>query len=189
LRPPAGTQQVKTLEGAHSTLPDRECGEGWRGLHEAGVTVRPPREGDEEGLANLILRFYSLNEEFDPAWSLARDARERAASVARRYIAGSEGLVLLAEVEGRLAGYVRAVRREYPLLENPLMLVIEELYVLPQFRGRGIGRVLIAEVERAARSMGAGAVAAEVPAKNTVALSLYNGQGFRELARVYVKQV
>ncbi len=158
-------------------------------MHEAGVTVRPPREGDEEALARLILRFYSLNEEFDPAWSLAGDAEEKAAAVARGYVSGGEGLVLVAEVEGRLAGYVKAVKREYPLLGNPLMLVIEELYVLPQFRGRGIGRVLIAEVERAARSMGAGAVAAEVPAKNSVALSLYNGQGFRELSRVYIKQV
>ncbi len=158
-------------------------------MHEPGVTVRPPREGDEAELARLIHRFYSLNEEFDPAWSLARDAAERALEVAKIYVSGGEGLVLVAEVEGRLAGYVRAVRREYPLLENPVMLIIEELYVLPQFRGRGIGRVLIAEVERAARGMGAGAVAAEVPAKNTVALGLYNGQGFRELARVYVKQL
>lgn len=158
-------------------------------MHDAGVTVRPPREGDEEGLARLILRFYSLNEEFDPAWSLSREAGERAAEAAKRYIAGEAGLVLVAEVNGVLAGYVRAATREYPLLENPLMLVIEELYVIPQFRGRRIGRVLIAEVENAARRLGAGAVAAEVPAKNTVALSLYSGQGFRELSRVYVKQV
>lgn len=158
-------------------------------MYDPGVAVRRPNRGDVEDLASLIYRFYRLNEEFDPAWSLREDAAGEARRLAERLSASSDEMVYVAVVDGRVAGYARAAMREYPLLAKPRLAVVTELYVLPAYRGRGIGRLLIAEIMAEAGRRGAHAVAAEVPSRNMVALNIYREQGFREHMKTLIKEL
>lgn len=158
-------------------------------MYDPGVVVRRPTKADVGDLANLIYRFYRLNEEFDPAWSLKDDAAEEAKRLAEHLVASNDEIVYVAVVDGRVAGYARAMIREYPLLAKPRLAVVTELYVLPAYRGRGIGRLLIAEIMAEARRRGAHAVAAEVPSRNMVALNIYREQGFRDHMKTLIKEL
>lgn len=60
---------------------------------------------------------------------------------------------------------------------------LEELYVLPKRRGRGIGSKLLASVLDRARSGGCAAVDLEVDHEHGRAANLYSRHGFRSLSR------
>ena len=57
-------------------------------------------------------------------------------------------------------------------------LNVHDLAVLPQHRGRGVGRVLLEEVERRARARGSSKLTLEVHATNVGAMHLYRRFGF-----------
>ncbi|MCE4627529.1 MAG: GNAT family N-acetyltransferase [Desulfurococcales archaeon] len=157
-------------------------------MYEAGIVYRKPLEGDREQLANLILRFYRFNEEFDPAWALAGDADNRALSLADRYIAG-EGYTIVADHEGELTGFIHAYVQEYPLLENSKQAVIVELYVKPQYRGRGIATGLLEKLMEAVSSDGISVVTAMFPTANFVAERFYSKRKFRRYLQIYLREV
>jgi ribosomal protein S18 acetylase RimI-like enzyme len=60
---------------------------------------------------------------------------------------------------------------------------VEELYVLPDWRGRGIGSRLIAEIIARARELGWRALDLEVDASHQRAISLYTRHQFQPHAR------
>ncbi|BAA79345.1 putative acetyltransferase [Aeropyrum pernix K1] len=159
-------------------------------MYERGVHVRPPRPGDKEVLAELIYRFYMLNEEFDPLWTLKDDAKEAAAAEAEKIVAGGGGeIVLVAQVAEEVVGYIRGYIREMPLLANGRMAVVKEIYVKPQARRLGLGSLLLERFSEEARRLGARAVAGEFPAQNAIAHRFYERLGFRSFMYTMIKEV
>jgi ribosomal protein S18 acetylase RimI-like enzyme len=57
---------------------------------------------------------------------------------------------------------------------------IDELYILPAYRRRGLGRQAMAFVEQQAREMGVHAIHLEVDRANDSALELYRRGGYRD---------
>jgi GNAT superfamily N-acetyltransferase len=60
---------------------------------------------------------------------------------------------------------------------------LEELYVIPEYRGRGIGQGLLTEVMERARELGLVAVDLEVDVEHRRVETLYTRFGFRSLPR------
>ena len=159
-------------------------------MYEPGIIVRKPRPDDLDVLGELILRFYMFNEEFDPAWSLREDAKTRSRIAAKEYLKPDPSLiVLVAEVEGSVVGYIRGFLREMPLLREGYIAVITEFYVHPSHRGRRVGATLIERFLEEAKMKGAARIAAEVPSQNVVAKRFYEKLGFREFMVTFVREV
>ncbi|BAN89755.1 GNAT family N-acetyltransferase [Aeropyrum camini] len=159
-------------------------------MYERGVHVRPPRPGDKGVLAELIYRFYMLNEEFDPLWTLRDDAREAAAEEAEKIVSGGNGdIVLVAEAGEEVVGFIRGYIREMPLLANGRVAVVKEIYVKPQARRIGLGTLLIERFSEEARKLGARAVAGEFPAQNAIAHRFYERLGFRSFMHTMIREV
>ncbi|HQE22804.1 MAG TPA: ribosomal protein S18-alanine N-acetyltransferase [Syntrophomonadaceae bacterium] len=83
---------------------------------------------------------------------------------------------LVCDKEAQVAGYVG------------IWVVFEEAHitniaVAPQWRGQGLGRVLMEEAERVARQKNALRILLEVRPSNHVALSLYTSLGYVESGR------
>ena len=95
-------------------------------------------------------------------------------------VARQEGEFLLAEGERGVAGYILAA--DMPtLFANGLVTELLELYVKPESRREGIGRLL---VERAVRGAGQrGAVEVTVPTRR--ARDLYLAMGFESTAEFF----
>jgi len=75
--------------------------------------------------------------------------------------------------DGRLAGYICPT------------LVLDEGHIMdvavhPDFRGRGVGRLLVERVMGDCRDAGAAYVSLEVRVSNAAAIALYRGLGFTE---------
>ena len=66
---------------------------------------------------------------------------------------------------------------------------IDEIYVLPAYRGQGIGRKAIAFAEQESRKLGAARVFLEVETKNDKAQDLYQKLGFEAHPRVLMSKL
>ena len=86
---------------------------------------------------------------------------------------GSYWLVLMAKVEGDVAGFI-ALRTGQ---DAGYDATIEHLHVLPHAKGRGIGRHLMAEAARRLAAAGGGAVCLWVFEANQAAIDFYERLG------------
>ena len=131
---------------------------------------------DVPAIMRLMAGLYAEDGEvrLDPA------AAERAL---RQLLALPEaGAVWLAEVGGEAVGYF-ALTWGFSLEYHGRDAYIDELYVAPAHRGRGIGREALAVADAACRSRGIRALHLEVERANARAEALYRQAGFLDQDR------
>jgi GNAT superfamily N-acetyltransferase len=87
-----------------------------------------------------------------------------------------DGVLLLARVDGVPAG-IGGVR----YLDTEIAEV-KSMFVSPAFRGDGLARRLLAELEEIARGRGCRAIRLDTSAYLTPAVALYRAAGYREVA-------
>lgn len=86
-------------------------------------------------------------------------------------LAAPHSFPLVAAIDGDIVGYVCLMS----LFEEAQIL---DIAVMPQRRGTGVARRLMARAEHVAREQGAEVLALEVRASNSVAIALYEQTGF-----------
>ena len=89
--------------------------------------------------------------------------------------AAPAGTFLLARVDGRPAGCGGLCRQDAETAE------VRRMYVVPEARGRGIGRVLLTGLVEAAGELGYRRVRLETGDKQHEAMGLYTDAGFRPI--------
>ena len=113
----------------------------------------------------------------------AEDGHEFDAAVAVRALdlilaGGSAGHFWFISSGGAVAGYV-CLCEGFSLETGGGDFYLDELFVIPEFRNRGIGRAAIGFAETEARSLGARRICLEVQAGNGRAGRLYDSLGYR----------
>jgi len=93
-------------------------------------------------------------------------------------------LVLVSRVDDRPVG-LAFLSFQWTLECGGRVLWLEELYVLPELRGRGIGGELLRATLEVARARACRAVELEVEASHARSANLYARAGFRPLDRVH----
>jgi GNAT superfamily N-acetyltransferase len=84
---------------------------------------------------------------------------------------------VLAIVDGEAVGLINCFEGFSTFACQPL-LNIHDVVVLPEFRGRGLSKLMFAKVEEIARSIGCCKLTLEVLAGNAVAQGAYRAVGF-----------
>jgi GNAT superfamily N-acetyltransferase len=111
---------------------------------------------------------------------------ERVAFALREILADGEasesGFVLVATRDGEVVG-VAYVSYACPLEHAGEVAWLEELYVSPDSRGRGIGTRLLREARARAEARGCVSMELEVQRGHERVLQLYAREGFRDLER------
>ncbi len=143
--------------------------------------VEVVRAGPEEWPA-LVCFFRALataERPDDPEAARRAESGLRHSLEAWDWIRSESCFLFLARVEGRPAGYALAVR--IPKAdERAGFLFVDELYVLPDFRRRGVARALLERVQRLAGELGWAGIRLLVRPENTGARALYRSLGFVE---------
>jgi GNAT superfamily N-acetyltransferase len=136
----------------------------------AELEIAPISSGDFEELLPLIAayqRFYEV-EEID---------EERNRAFFRRFLAPSEdGLLLGARSGGRLLGYA-CLYWHFSSLEACESVLMNDLFVAKEARGRGVGRALIEASAAVARERGVPFVEWSTAPDNHIAQRLYDATG------------
>jgi len=98
----------------------------------------------------------------------------------RESLANGSNFLLVAKSGNRLVGFAFAsVRRDYPLDVAEFAGSIDDVYVLPEFRGSGIGKRLVVECLKKMKAQGMDSVRLTVLTENKIAIKLYERLGFR----------
>ncbi len=133
------------------------------------------RQATDADLPRLLPMMVDFNRLEGIPWTF-----ERGESALRSLLGNSElGFVGLAEADDRTAGYF-VLTFGYDLEWNGRDGFLTEFYLVPEARGRGLGRALLSAAEATAQSRGTRALHLMVRPENTRALSLYLRGGFRE---------
>ena len=153
------------------------------------ITVRPAERKDLDVIVNLTLRLKKLNEEFDPLYTVKPNAEEEAKDYISKSFDDENVIMLVAEADGKVVGFVRALIKTRMFYQPDVEGVISDLYVLPAYRRKGVGDKLLDEVAKLLKARGVKILAAEFPPYNTIAVSFYEKRGFKPLLNTFFKEI
>ena len=91
----------------------------------------------------------------------------------RPYLNGEDRWLMLMRIDSRAVGYC-----SYALTENPGEMKLEQLYLLPELRGQGLGKLMLSHVEEQARARGRSTLLLQTNKRNDIAIAFYRKAGF-----------
>jgi GNAT superfamily N-acetyltransferase len=135
------------------------------------MSVRPAAPNDIPPLLALVRRYW----EFE---GIEGFAALRIELVLQRLLAEPRlGAIWVAESDARLVGYLIAVL-VLSLEHRGLMAEIDEFFVLPEARSRGVGRQLLAAAETALAARGCVRLQLQLGVANSEARAFYERRGY-----------
>jgi GNAT superfamily N-acetyltransferase len=149
---------------------------------EHGVTIRPARAGgaDLDALVRLFEQLHALQ----VAWRLFEPRPDLLDEIRSRYrtlIDDPDARVLIAESAGQPVGMAIGTIGAPSSVSDEPALIIANLVVDPEQRGRGIGRALVDELARFAHRRGVATLTIRTFAANHDAYEFWAGLGFLPL--------
>ncbi|HYP64099.1 MAG TPA: GNAT family N-acetyltransferase [Acidocella sp.] len=144
------------------------------------LTARHTAPGDAETLLQMCRDFHV--EDGSPL--------DEAGEATIAHVCAGEKLApaYMLEHDGRPAGFF-ILTLGYSVENGGMDGFIDDIYLLPEYRGRGLGRRAVALAIEAAREVGIRALLLEVESHNDRAYSLYRKMGFNDTKRRLLRQV
>jgi ribosomal protein S18 acetylase RimI-like enzyme len=139
--------------------------------------IRPASAGDAPAVAQLL---HDFQIEFDEPSPSVKTLTERY----EKLLGAREMTVLIAETSdgADLAGFAQLRFRPW-VYSDGLHAYLEELYVVPQSRGEGLGRILLEVSIETARAEGASHMELGTSEDDLAARALYESAGFTNRER------
>jgi ribosomal protein S18 acetylase RimI-like enzyme len=151
------------------------------------LVIREAQKADVKQASDLIVRMKKLNGEFDPLYRVVEDASERASKYLNDSIASKNCLVLVAEMDKKVIGFLRAEVKDRLFYEPVKEGVITDFYILPEGRRKALGNEILSTATKKLKKMGVAMILAEFPAQNEIAVRFYTKSGFRALVNTFAK--
>jgi ribosomal protein S18 acetylase RimI-like enzyme len=145
--------------------------------------IRAGRREDAQDAARLWMQSADEHTSHDPVYATAPGAEKTMRRFLTDLARNSYAFLFVATVGERTVGFVSGELREgSPTFQPRTWASVDDVFVDPDHRNRGIGRALISSVEEWARLKGASGVSLQVAAANGRGRSFYEGLGFREIS-------
>jgi GNAT superfamily N-acetyltransferase len=133
--------------------------------------IRPASPNDMPALMNLVEQYWSF--EGIPGF----DARRVESLLRAALFADGRARCWLAEQAGEVGGYLLAVL-VFSLEHGGMMAEIDEFFVTPAFRRRGIGAALLMQAENVLRESGVRRLQLQLGSRNARAREFYAARGY-----------
>lgn len=153
--------------------------------------VRMARRLDTPALTDLRVSYLAEMARLEPRLELLPDVRERTEHALPIWLDQDDRVLFVAEIPGpdedhpHLVGYATGVATVWPpVFRNQHVGEVSEVYVVPEKRGLGIGRQLLAMLSEALLRAGAVVLRAPVAARNEDSLTRFRAQGYTTLQYV-----
>ncbi|MEM0155089.1 MAG: GNAT family N-acetyltransferase [Thermoplasmataceae archaeon] len=152
--------------------------------------IRKMKPEDIETAIELVRRQKKLNEEFDSSFVVSEDAK----TGIERYLSNAlkepdKYIALVAECKKRVVGLIKVDILDRVCYDPKAEARIVEFYVMPEYRRKKIGHMLMDELNSMLEKRGITLVSAEFPSLNLIALSFYKKNDFRDMVSIYGKQI
>lgn len=146
---------------------------------------------DYPALRTCFVELQAWERQFEPSMPRPEEVADAYLADMLESYAASGGRVFVAERDGTIAGFVCLMAKVEADLDESLepYSYVSDLLVRAAYRGRGIGRQLMAAAEAAAREAQTARLKVGVLAANKGAYEFYRTGGFREYAIQLVKNL
>ncbi len=147
------------------------------------VTVRPSDSRDRPFIAELFESYLASERLRSPYLALPSDFASKYLPKLALDAETKGGAILIAESNGERAGFVAVLPQDRPSPwdeSSGKSCLIMELHVHPTFRRRGIGRMLLREVETRFTQLGFDWISLGLFASNSSARQFYDRAGFQD---------
>jgi ribosomal protein S18 acetylase RimI-like enzyme len=148
------------------------------------VNIRDYRPGeDQAAVRTCLIELQEYERALDPRLPPGPEIADGYLDRLFRRCASLEGRIFVAEVESGVVGYVCALidcRSDAPDDDSTLFAYIEDLVVLPAYRGQGCGQALLRRAEACAAARGRSTLRLRVKGGNRAARGLYARAGYLE---------
>jgi ribosomal protein S18 acetylase RimI-like enzyme len=146
-------------------------------------TIRPGRKEDAAETARLWMRSAEEHTAHDRVYQTAQGAEK----TMRRFMAdvANSGYSFLFVVAAgdRTVGFISGeLRQGSPTFLPKTWASVDDVFVEPEYRNRGMGRALLQSVQSWARERGADGISLQVAAANSRGRKFYKDLGFREVS-------
>lgn len=144
------------------------------------MEIRSATIDDFENLVELNKSIYINNPSFDddlnPDFMDTNEGKE----YIKESITDPNGICLIAEEGGKFLGYTSGSRKPIPWRRSKYFELIN-LGIIPEAKGKGLGKALLVEIEKAAKAAGYEKIYLDCYAKNIEALDFYRRNSFVEI--------
>jgi ribosomal protein S18 acetylase RimI-like enzyme len=150
------------------------------------IDYRPAQRADLPALLQLMEPYAREQQEMVPINNLTENFMELASVGLGQALNHPAGCVMVAvETQGQspvIVGYAIGMMQEPPAIFEPeAYTFVSDLYILPEFRRRGIGTGLVDRVRAWGWSKGINRLSLVLPNGNVAALKLYEKLGFQPI--------
>lgn len=158
------------------------------------LVIRSATPHDRPALERLVAALQDDGRRHDPALATgAHVIAHGSVEAMEAYVSEDQGLCLVAELDGRVVGYVGGcLVVDDGIWTDPAFtrsVHLQELFVDPAARRRGIGRALIAAVEAHARTLDVPRVLVTANASNPESCGAYRASGFADHKILFEKKL
>ena len=149
---------------------------------DSDIVLREASTHDASAVCALWLDLMHEHEALDARFVLSEDAPLRWKNDFPLWVEDQTRMLLLAELSGELVGFIQAHRRlDPPIFKEKPEVFIDELYVVPSARKRGVGRLLLDAIRTWAREVGAAQLRLRVLSANSDGLAFWERHGARSM--------
>ena len=146
-------------------------------------TIRPGRREDAPEAAQLWMQSAEEHTAHDRVYETSPDAEK----TMRRFLAdvanSGYSFLFVAVTEGRTVGFISGeLRQGSPTFLPKTWASVDDVFVEPEHRNRGMGRALLQSVRAWAEERDADGISLQVAASNTRGRTFYEELGFREVS-------
>jgi ribosomal-protein-alanine N-acetyltransferase len=153
------------------------------------ISIRKARLNDLETMLilenELYNHEYQLNKELKPEiipdFPLKKDSNKYLKDFIKKMIRSPNGLVLLSEVDSKIAGYlIIMLKKNIPIFQLERLGELTDLYIRDKYRGLGISTKLLNEAITWCKTKKITRITLDVFPENSNAQQVYSHWGFNE---------
>jgi GNAT superfamily N-acetyltransferase len=147
------------------------------------IKIFKPNESHLTDLISLWRGQYDYHHGLDPVYYVnnSEDLDKKFEDYTKKAINDDEPMILIAEVDGELVGFVTYNKESNDYMDSNITEygVVIELFVKESFRGKGIGALLLNEVEKYFKSQGMKFMEIQCSTFNDNALKFYSSKNYK----------
>ncbi len=152
------------------------------------VNIRLMEKKDINDVMDELLRLKRLNSEFDFALKVSSGNENEIINRLNKIIDDREDhIILVAEDDNKIVGILISDILFRIYYDPKYEVRIREFYVMPEYRGKDIGKMLINKLRDIAQKKDIKMMTSEFPSLNLIAINFYKNMGFKELIKIYSK--